>query len=77
VEIRQHPNLHRRKFFPGSPHAPGTAERRTLWCAADGGEMTPENGTRLGALHWPGAQRAHADVNGFASRFRMRPTSSF
>jgi len=51
VEMRrQHPNLHRRKFFqdrridPGSPErsVDGRDEKDIKWLRPDGGEMTPE-----------------------------------
>jgi isoamylase len=51
VEMRrQHPNLHRRKFFQDRPINPGTAERQVdgraeqdiVWLRPDGNEMTNE-----------------------------------
>ena len=47
---RQHPNLHRRKFFQDRPINPGTAQRQVdgrqeqdiIWLRPDGGEMTNE-----------------------------------
>ncbi len=51
VELRrQHPNLHRRKFFQDRSINPGTSprevdgrhERDITWLRPDGGEMTPE-----------------------------------
>jgi isoamylase len=51
IEIRRdHPNLHRRKFFQDRPVYPGKAQRKAdgkrerdvRWLRPDGGEMTPE-----------------------------------
>jgi isoamylase len=51
VELRrQHPNLHRRKFFQDRSISPGSTEREVggqrmrdiTWLRPDGGEMTPE-----------------------------------
>jgi glycogen operon protein len=51
VELRrQHPNLHRRKFFQDRPINPGTGQRQVdgreerdiIWLRPDGGEMTTE-----------------------------------
>ena len=47
---RQHPNLHRRKFFQDRPINPGTPQRQVdgrqeqdiIWLRPDGGEMTNE-----------------------------------
>jgi len=48
---RQHPNLHRRKFFQDRPIEPASApeaqvdghiERDIVWLRPDGGEMSPE-----------------------------------
>ena len=47
---RQHPNLHRRKFFQDRPINPGAAQRQVggrpehdiIWLRPDGGEMTNE-----------------------------------
>ncbi len=69
VEVRrQHPNLHRRKFFQDRRIAPGTVERQDIaWLRPDGEEMTPEEWT-AGWVRCIGLRlNGHTldDVNGF------------
>jgi isoamylase len=82
VEIRrQHPNLHRRKFFQDRSILPGaTAEREVdgrseqdiTWVRPDGGEMTPDEWTagwvRCIGLRLSG--RTLEDVNGVGEAIR-------
>ncbi len=82
VEIRrQHPNLHRRKYFQDRSIMPGaTAERDVdgrseqdiTWLRPDGGEMTPEEWT-AGWVRCIGLQlsgRTLDDVNGVGEAIR-------
>jgi isoamylase len=82
VEIRrQHPNLHRRKYFQDRSILPGsTAEREVdgrkeqdiTWLRPDGGEMTPDEWT-AGWVRCIGLQlsgRTLDDVNGVGESIR-------
>jgi glycogen operon protein len=81
VEIRrQHPNLHRRKFFQDRPINPGTAQREVdgicqrdiTWVRPDGFEMTPEE-WNAGWIRCIGLQlngRTLDDVNGVGEVIR-------
>jgi isoamylase len=81
VEMRrQHPNLHRRKFFqdrgidPGTPERPvnGHHEKDITWLRPDGGEMTPEE-WNAGWVRCIGFQlngRTLDDVNGVGEPIR-------
>jgi isoamylase len=82
VELRrQHPNLHRRKFFqdrnisPGSPserEVDGRSERDIIWLRPDGGEMTAEE-WHAGWVRCIGLQlngRTLDDVNGVGEAIR-------
>ena len=71
---RQHPNLHRRKFFQDRPIDPGSPQRKVngghepdiTWLRPDGGEMTPEE-WNAGWVRCIGLQlngRTLDDVNG-------------
>jgi len=81
VELRrEHPNLHRRKFFqdrridPGSPQreVDGRCEQDVVWLRPDGGEMTPEE-WNAGWVRCIGLQlngRTLDDVNGVGEPIR-------
>jgi isoamylase len=81
VELRrQHPNLHRRKFFQDRSINPGTAQREVdgramqdiTWLRPDGGEMTPEEWD-AGWVRCIGLQlngRTLDDVNGVGEPIR-------
>ena len=81
VELRrQHPNLHRRKFFQDRRIDPGTPERAVdgrdekdiTWLRPDGGEMTPEE-WNAGWVRCIGLQlngRTLDDVNGVGEPIR-------
>jgi isoamylase len=82
VEIRrQHPNLHRRKFFQDRSIMPGsTAEREVdgrneqdiTWLRPDGGEMTPEEWTAgwVRCIGFELSGRTLDDVNGVGEAIR-------
>ncbi len=77
---RQHPNLHRRKFFQDRPINPGSPQRQVdgrtepdiTWLRPDGGEMTPEEWNagwvRCIGVHLNG--RTLDDVNGVGEPIR-------
>jgi isoamylase len=82
VEIRrQHPNLHRRKFFQDRSILPGSTSERDVdgrkeqditWLRPDGGEMTPDEWT-AGWVRCIGLQlsgRTLDDVNGVGEPIR-------
>jgi isoamylase len=82
VEIRrQHPNLHRRKYFQDRSILPGTTPEREVdgrkeqditWLRPDGGEMTPDEWT-AGWVRCIGLQlsgRTLDDVNGVGEPIR-------
>jgi glycogen operon protein len=82
VEIRrQHPNLHRRKFFQDRSILPGSTPEREVdgrkeqditWLRPDGGEMTPDEWT-AGWVRCIGLQlsgRTLDDVNGVGESIR-------
>ncbi len=81
VELRrEHPNLHRRKFFQDRAISPGAekrqvnghAEKDITWLRPDGNEMTPEEWTQ-GWVRCIGLQlngRTLDDVNGFGEPIR-------
>ena len=82
VEIRrQHPNLHRRKYFQDRSILPGTTPEREVdgrkeqditWLRPDGGEMTPDEWT-AGWVRCIGLQlsgRTLEDVNGVGEPIR-------
>ena len=82
VEIRrQHPNLHRRKFFQDRSISPGSnaerevdgrSEQDITWLRPDGGEMTPDEWT-AGWVRCIGLQlngRTLDDVNGVGEPIR-------
>jgi glycogen operon protein len=81
VELRrEHPNLHRRKFFQDRPIDPGTEERPVnghtekdiTWLRPDGAEMTPEEWNQ-GWVRCIGLQlngRTLDDVNGIGEAIR-------
>ncbi|HEY2014991.1 MAG TPA: glycogen debranching protein GlgX [Bryobacteraceae bacterium] len=77
---RQHPNLHRRKFFQDRPINPGAGEREVdgkiepdiTWLRPDGGEMSAEE-WRQGWVRCIGLQlngRTLDDVNGVGEPIR-------
>jgi glycogen operon protein len=81
VELRkQHPNLHRRKFFQDRPINPGTPERQVdgrseqdvTWLRPDGREMSPEE-WHAGWVRCIGLElngRTLDDVNGIGEPIR-------
>ena len=82
VELRrEHPNLHRRKFFQDRTISPGGTPRREIdgqceqditWLRPDGGEMTPEE-WNAGWVRCIGLQlngRTLDDVNGVGEAIR-------
>ena len=81
VELRrQHPNLHRRKFFQDRPINPGTGQRQVdgrqeqdiIWLRPDGGEMTNEE-WNAGWVRCIGVQlngRTLDDLNGVGEPIR-------
>jgi glycogen operon protein len=81
VEVRrQHPNLHRRKFFQDRSIDPGSSERQVnghreldiVWLRPDGSEMTPEE-WNAGSVRCIGLQlngRTLDDVNGVGAPIR-------
>jgi isoamylase len=77
---REHPNLHRRKFFQDRRIDPGTSQREAngkgeqdiTWLRPDGGEMTPEE-WNAGWVRCIGLQlngRTLDDVNGVGEAIR-------
>jgi glycogen operon protein len=81
VELRrQHPNLHRRKFFQDRGIDPGTPQRQVnghqendiTWLRPDGGEMTPEewNAGWVRCIGFELNGRTLDDVNGVGEPIR-------
>src|SRR5215469_5883536 len=77
---RQHPNLHRRKFFQDRPISPATprrqvngkAEKDLTWLRPDGGEMTEEewNAGWVRCIGFKLSGRTLEDVNGVGEPIR-------
>ena len=58
IQIRRdHPNLHRRKFYQGPRHSRHRRERHRVAAARWPGDVGRGMGTRLGAVPGPDAQR--------------------